>query len=186
MLDQKSDDGIAFFYCNQGDPHHRTAENILRCYVKQLCKSKTDGAIQQVIVDKYNQNCSNGNPPRTLNDEESKEYLQKLFAAFPQVMLILDGLDECPEEEQDNVVFHLNSLVKWSLTKLKVLICGRSNARSTHQLEKKIRLSIDASDNQQDIRKFVEWRVSNHRGNPIPETLKGEIVNTICKNSDGM
>lgn len=186
LLHQQGNNGIAFFYCKRGDQLRTSAESILRCYIKQLCSSRTNGAISDMIVGKYEENCSKGNPPTTLDEKESQEYLQRLIVNFQRVTLILDGLDECSEKEQEKVIRHLECLVKSRVTGLKVLISSRPNGKSTRHMRTISRISINSSDNQHDIRMFVQSRVSEDRNSGTDKKLDNEIVNTICKNSDGM
>jgi hypothetical protein len=72
---------------------------------------------------------------------------------------------------------------------VKIFISSRRDGDIKRQLERKENISIEATDNQDDIAKFVAEKIAeneNDRYYPISEGLKSEIVDTLLYKSGGM
>jgi hypothetical protein len=162
----------------------------LQSYVKQLSKSPSDGAIQQVLVDVYKENQRKGGASAKLSFEESESLVLELARAYSETILILDALDESYVEDREDLMEALDRLVSQSAN-IKILISSRRDNNIKRRLKLEINLGIEATDNRDDISKFVHEKIQRaqqgqHRNKPISEGLRDEIVTTLLDKSEGM
>ena len=161
-------------------------ENILRSFVRQLSTSPNKDGIQDSLVQLYHQKQRDGSNKLTI--PESETLLFKLIQAYPQTILILDALDECHQHRRAELIEVFNRLIK-NPKRVKIFISSRRDLDIKHQLEKRANIEIEATDNQDDIGRFVADRISQDqkvRRKPIPEDLQKEIVQTLLEKSRGM
>ncbi|KXG45996.1 uncharacterized protein PGRI_048520 [Penicillium griseofulvum] len=190
LVDHQPDTTIAYFYCNRYETSRRNPTHVLQSYVKQLSKSPSNGAIQQVVIDIYKENQRKGGASANLSLEESERLVLELTKAYAETILILDAMDETYMEDREDLMEALDRLVSQSAN-LKVLISSRRDNNIKRRLQLEINLGIEATDNQDDISKFVHERIqhaqqSRHRSRPISEGLRDEIVTTLLEKSEGM
>ncbi|KAF1994380.1 hypothetical protein P154DRAFT_32248 [Amniculicola lignicola CBS 123094] len=186
--------GFGFFYCDRSDETRRDAECILRSYVKQLAVSAAKDEIHQSVLAIYNNKKHSGFASSKLTFEESERLLHELIEAFPKVTLVLDALDECREKDRAKLIKVFGRLVQSSTAgRLKVFISSRRNDDIKRQLREEANLGIEATDNEDDIRKFVLEKLedeSRRRANEwlpqISTDIKQEIANTLFEKSHGM
>jgi hypothetical protein len=123
-----------------------------------------------------------------LSLEESEDLLLILLKAHSKTVLILDGLDESHQEDRAEFVEILHRLISQSAN-LKILISSRCDDNIKRQLELKPNIGIEATNNRDDIGKFVGERLrimDTRRRTPISEALKKEIIKTLLYKSEGM
>ncbi|UKZ46852.1 hypothetical protein TrVGV298_001063 [Trichoderma virens] len=111
-------------------------------------------------------------------------------ASYMSTLFEDDGLDECDATSRDKLITILANLIKDAQHPVKIFISSRREQDIVKLLPAESVIRIDASDNRDDIQKFVEERMEEmeRRGfwGSIPETLKSDIKTTLCKGSDGM
>ncbi|KAJ5857483.1 hypothetical protein N7455_008377 [Penicillium solitum] len=190
VTDHWSDNAIAYFYCNRYEASRRKPTHILQSFVKQLSKSPSDGAIQQALVDAYKENQRKGAASIKPGLEESESLVLALTKAYSETILILDALDETDVEDREDLMDTIDRLVSQSAN-LKVLISSRRDNDIKRRLKLKANLSVEATDNRDDISKFVREKIEDaqqgrHRNKPISEGLRDEIVRTLLEKSEGM
>lgn len=190
ITDHWSDTAIAYFYCNRYEASRRKPTHILQSFVKQLSKSPSDGAIQQALVDAYKENQRKGAASMKLSLEESESLVLALTKAYSETILILDALDETDVEDREDLMETIDRLVSQSAN-LKVLISSRRDNDIKRRLKLKANLSVEATDNRDDISKFVQEKIEDaqqgrHRNKPISEGLRDEIVTNLLEKSEGM
>jgi peptidyl-tRNA hydrolase len=182
---------VAYFYCNRNEEQRRDPENVLRSFIRQLSTSPETDAIHDSLIQLYKeqhktqrQRYSSTKMP--LRDRET--LVQQLINTYSHTILVIDALDECYEKTRIQFIAVLDELVRKS-SRLKILISSRKNEDIKYQLEKKLNVGISATDNQNDISKFVATAIKEDertRRNAIPSELKGKIVQTLLDKSDGM
>jgi ankyrin repeat domain-containing protein 50 len=182
---------IAYFYCNRNHDPRRDIDNILRSFVKQLSISPGDDAIHKALADLYNKKSRDGFSSHTIEFAESENLLLQLMTAYQSVTLVLDALDECFESRRLELIELFNRLTEKisSPKSLKIIISSREDDDIKHQLEKKANVGIAATDNHDDIQKFVAEVVETNRPKrryPLPRDLEQDIVSTLLTQSQGM
>lgn len=179
---------LAYFYCDRNQDSRRDLENILCTLVKQLSTSPNVDGIHNSLVQLYFQKRRSGFSSNKLTIEESESLLFELIQAYPETTVVLDALDECDRNVRGQLIEIFNRLVSKS-KRLKVFISSRRDTDIKHQLERKANVGIEATDNKDDISKFVEDSINKdqlRRRLPIPDELRADIIQTLLEKSEGM
>jgi hypothetical protein len=187
LSNRPDDEALAFFYCNRDESSRRDPANILRSFVKQLSTSRNNLAIQDVLVDVYKKKRDSGFASATLTPDEAESLLPKLMEAYSRTTLIVDALDECEEDSRRTIIDVCNRLT--DRAKVKILVSSRRDRDINQQLEKGANLGIEATDNGNDISRFVYAKINEYqqqRRVPLSDEMREEIVRTLLEKSDGM
>lgn len=161
---------------------------MLRSFVKQLSISRDEQAIQGTLAEIYKKKQRTGFASAQLTYEEAESLLPNLMQAYSRTTLILDALDECYESSRIALIDTFDRLIKMSPW-LKILISSRRDHDIKLQLEKEANVGIEATDNHDDIRKFVLARIDeDHRRRRVPlsDKLREQLVQTLLDKSQGM
>lgn len=95
-----------------------------------------------------------------LSLEESESLVLALTKAYSETILILDALDETDVEDREDLMETIDRLVSQSAN-LKVLISSRRDNDIKRRLKLKANLSVEATDNRDDISKFVREKIED-------------------------
>ena len=150
--------------------------------------SQDQRSIQQDIVTLYEQKVISGFASEKITYEQAEELLTTLAQPYSRITLILDALDECHKETRIDLIETFGRLIK-EVPKMKVLVSSRYDSDIKHQLEKEANLGIGATENEEDIRKFVVTTIAQdqqRRRIPISEELRAQIVQVLDDKSNGM
>ncbi len=161
---------------------------MLRSFVKQLSISRDERAIQDALVEIYKKKQRTGFASAQLTYEEAESLLPNLMQAYSRTTLVLDALDECHEGSRIALIDTFGRLLKVSPW-LKILISSRRDHDIKLQLEKEANVGIEATDNHDDISKFVLASIDEdhqRRRKPLPDELRQQIVQTLLDKSQGM
>jgi Cdc6-like AAA superfamily ATPase len=182
------EEALAYFYCDRNEESRQDPENILRSFVKQLSISQDEEAIQDVLVEIYKKKKRTGFASSQLTFEEAESLLLNLMQAYSRTTLVLDALDECREGSRSMLIDSFARLIKVS-PQLKIFISSRRDKDIKLQLEKESNVGIEATDNQDDISKFVLARIDEdqqRRRRPFSDKLRRQIFETLLDKSQGM
>lgn len=123
-----------------------------------------------------------------LTYKEAEALLPQLMRAYSRTTLILDALDECYEKSRLKLIHTFNHFIQDSPL-LKVFISSRCDEDIKHQLEMEANLGIKATDNQNDIAKFIQDTIDadqSSRRFPLSDGLRNQIVQTLLNKSAEM
>ena len=161
---------------------------MLRSFVKQLSISSTNAQLHSALTEKYAEKYRSGFSSAHFSNEEAENLLQILMKANKRTTLIIDALDECDKSSRVVLIETLNRLVN-GIPNLKILISSRWDDDIKRKLKEKAKLEVDATKNQEDIKKFVLAKLDEDAADrPIPFTdqLRRDIVEILFEKSDGM
>lgn len=187
-------EGLAYFYCNRNESSRRAPESIFRCLVKQLAQPRErDGhKLHQGLSDIYQKKKQTGFASAALTMQEAVDLIQDMTKGYAKTLLTIDALDECEEDSRAEVISAVDKLQDRSLG-LKILISSRRNEDIKVQLQKAGNLGISATDNENDIKKFVQQKIHEDEQRRtkqgirlVPEPLKEKIAMTLLEQSQGM
>jgi ankyrin repeat domain-containing protein 50 len=184
-----NDEALAYFYCDRNESARQDPELILRSFVRQLSISRNSDAIQHSLVQLYYQKRKNGFASGKLKIEESRDVLLQLIRIYPQTTLVLDALDECHKETRTQLMDILDTLVTQSPKPVKIFISSRPDRDIRYRFECGPNVHIKATDNRDDIAKFVDDKIDNspeYWRNSISFDLKDEIRKILVDKSEGM
>ncbi|KAK7967931.1 uncharacterized protein PG986_002208 [Apiospora aurea] len=119
---------------------------------------------------------------------ERTELLGRLASLYQKVFLVVDGLDECDRTTRRSFMDTLESVRISSTSTVKVLVASRDDGDIKTRYEATSNLLISASDNQEDIERFVLAQIdaSTWRDNPKMHTVLDEVIDTFKTKSQGM
>ncbi|KAJ7877830.1 hypothetical protein B0H13DRAFT_2668241 [Mycena leptocephala] len=171
--------GIGVLYLD----HKATAEtqspsNLLAALWRQLALEEPISADLNEI---YRRHRAQGT---RLSLEETYSMLHSMVSDFSSVFIVVDALDEYPEDDRDTLLRRL-----WTLgPAVKLMLTSRPHINIDHIISNVKTLDVHAIED--DIRKYVEAqiekcsRLSRHVNNS--SMLRDSIEEKIVKRSDGM
>jgi hypothetical protein len=179
-------EALAFFYCNRNEESRREPGTILSTIIKQLCVTKDGSAIQEQLVNLYTHYRRIGST--TLTEKDLDSLLQASLEPYSRTTIILDALDECGPDERFYLIKIFSYLVK-HVSGLKIFVSSRRDQDIRDRLEKEANISIEATDNQDDIARFVLDKIKDdeqRRRRPLSSSTKSAITQTLLDKSQGM
>ncbi|KAF8537917.1 hypothetical protein BDD12DRAFT_911128 [Trichophaea hybrida] len=185
-------EALAYFYCDRNQTDRQSYEQIMRSFVRQLSTPWGGDTIPSCIDNSYTQKEKPGFASGSFTFQECCVLVPELLKSYKKVTLILDALDECDRSTRHHLINELNKLVNDSSSCIiKILISSRPDKDIKHRFHVVPNISIGATDNHDDIKKFItnsidssppDWRdeVTSTPG------LQEDIINTLQEKADGM
>lgn len=132
---RNSSNSIAIFYfCQHARTSHNPSADVLRSFATQLIVANTE--LAPYVLDTF---ANNGL-------KASKQHLgliiEKLIMSFESIRIVVDGLDEWPSTEQEEVIDDITKMKGSSPGACKVLISSRAISPISKLLETKPRLCL--------------------------------------------
>lgn len=145
-----------YFYCNYNDPAKRTLKGVARSLIAQIL------ALNPVCLPfLYDKALSSGEPILT-STKLCTQYLTRLAKSHDQLVIGIDGLDECEEQEKGPILAMVDSIV--STTKATRNVRFFITSRKERVIEKSLRfvitLQIRPHHLERDIECYVRVRTS--------------------------
>ncbi|KAJ3574775.1 hypothetical protein NPX13_g4254 [Xylaria arbuscula] len=178
-------EGFAFFYCNRNEEKRREPLFVLQSYVRQLSTTvRNPDCIRKDLQDYCQKARANGSH---LGFKDCKVQLLESIRLYSQTTLVLDALDECEPKSRAQLLEVINYLISSSENGLKVFISSRPDRDIRNLFLKTPNITVQATDNQDDIQKFVQERIVKH-GNwrDMSKKLRNDIVGKLFDKSQGM
>ena len=142
--------GIAYIYCSYKDFEQQSLTNLIASLVHQLVSR--DSVLASDIAALYEVHITKDTRPSM---DEYTQLLQVAAAAFSKVLIVIDALDECIENDgtRQRLLEELHKLE----SKVCILITSRDLPSIQRQLGSASRLEIAASD--YDIINYLDERI---------------------------
>jgi hypothetical protein len=116
-----------------------------------------------------------------------RELLLESVHLYPRTTLVLDALDECDPGSRDRLIEMIELLLSNSKNSLRVFISSRPDADIRERFLSRPNIEIQTTDNQEDIKKFVNEEITKHRRwNKISAQMREDVVKTLLAQSEGM
>lgn len=168
--------GVACIYFNHKETQIQTLDNLLAGLWRQLIWKKPLGSALEL----YEHHIEKKTRP---SHEDIWKLLSSTLIRFKEVYIILDGVDEYPEEQWGRLAKALTNLGVVNL-----LVMSRPHIAPTKLFLNPMTLEIRAND--RDILSYVDTQVQeSERLSKLigdkPE-LHGEISSKICNSVEGM
>ena len=186
---------LAYFYCNRAEENRREPQSILNTLVQQLAQTRTESENKKLlkpIVDIYLDREENGQVSSRLSFRESQELLVQLTDIYPQTTICIDALDEVETVTRLLLLKALKNIIEKSKNLVKIFATTRMDIDILRQFEMFPRIELQPDDSIGDINLFVETRLQSIiddrllLGGHVPDKLKVEIFDALCKRSRGM
>ena len=178
---QEKGAAVAYMYCNYNDTEEQTVAQLLSCLAYQILQqqpySLKDDA--RVLWETY----------QSVGDKHSTAHSMKLLKTglshLTNVFIIIDALDECPEDGRRRILIsELSNLGP----AIRLLAMSRDLPGIRHQLGHAIHLEIKASE--KDILSYVDDRItrSERLSSYVTkdQNLRNIVQNTVASKACGM
>ncbi|KAH0541368.1 hypothetical protein FGG08_004132 [Glutinoglossum americanum] len=185
FLQQDKHSVVIYYFCNYYSSSLKKNSHVLRSLVAQLIRHNKD--LSSYVYDEYI--CQGLNS----SVHQLKKLISTLLLSIPSVRIVIDGLDEFGQEDQNGILNDLIPLASASDTGpvCKVLISSRDispinkrlSKRSTISLSGKERASVDAA-----IQSFVQHSLIDIRRNLKDMNADDDITEVerdLIKKADG-
>lgn len=156
------DDGLAYFYCSRttSDARQQDPRAILLALLRQLAAPLPGLPLKSPIISLYNRETTRGSQEAHLSINEIIALLMDLIENhYQNVTLILDALDECNANGRLQLLEAFTTLTYNPKTVVKTLISSRNDPDIEIHFSRIPNLSITATDNADDIAKFVRKEI---------------------------
>ena len=172
----------AVFYCSFSDNQKQSYDSLLRSLVVQLGWKQPGFA---TLVQAYEK------PGRSMpNPEELEKILTSSIASFDETFILLDALDECPQEgEARQHVLEALERLSQEAGNLKILATSRefSDVRDSVKTLGADTISMARHSVDTDIQRWVSSQLSRDRKlKHLDPKMKMSIEETFSKKADGM
>lgn len=175
---QGSDTAIAFLYCDYNDKS-QTGVELISSLLQQVLQQSNHLPVD--ILAPFQKHMSEGSTPSL---SEVSAALKTATAAFANVFIVVDALDECLDDDQHTLLQHVQGVG----SHLHLLVTSRPIASIGAHFKNHLTQEIHATD--QDIRRYLEDRVVNDRKLQglvrSHAALQKEIVDKIAEKAQGM
>jgi hypothetical protein len=170
--------GVAVLYLDHKATEAHTPTNLLAGIWQQLAPGKP---MASLVHELYNKHSEQSTRPSL---QEIYSVLHAAVSDCTYVFVVVDALDEYPEEHRDTLLRHL-----WNLgSTARLMLTSRPHIGINHIIPNVETLDVRASE--EDIRRYLEGqilkssRLSRHVNKP--SGLRESIEDKIVKRSDGM
>jgi hypothetical protein len=179
--------GVAagFFFCDYKNPVTQDPANILSAIASQLARQKDEAF--EILLGYYDELHPAGGLERGFDPEEVLTIAGEICDLFEQVIIVVDGLDECGDQT-DSVVKVLSDLAL-NNPRISMALFSRDDYSIGTRLQEDFQtVSIEA--NTEDIKLFVgaemEKRIREGRLELTSMDIKDEIMQTLVSRAQGM
>ncbi|KAK2049732.1 hypothetical protein LZ31DRAFT_286367 [Colletotrichum somersetense] len=175
---------VAHYFCKADDPSTLQARSIVGSFVLQiLANSALSEPLTEYLKSQY------ADTGQALGSEDCIDILLQVTTPSWRGVFVLDGLDEVPLNEAEEVFEHLKRLS----TQRQLLICCSSRPTSackniaTATVGIATTISMEHADRSDDIRKFISAGVQRWKTiRPISLELEEFITRQLSERSQGM
>ena len=185
-------EALAYFYCDRNQADRQSPEQIMRSYVRQLSTPRDSDMIPSCIGKCYAEKERPGFASSSLTFQECCALVRELITMYTKVTLVLDALDECDRSTRHHLINEIHNLASGSTPcVIKVFVSSRPDRDIKHRFQVGPNVCISATDNREDIKKFLVSAINNSPQYWLAEVtsapgLQEEIVNTLHEKADGM
>ncbi|PON30014.1 hypothetical protein TGAM01_v201380 [Trichoderma gamsii] len=182
---KQSNIGIAYLYCDYSNAL-LTVPNLIGSLLQQLfqqCPKVPGGLLELYKIRK-----SNNTETVRLTLRECSTFLRDVIETFSDVFVVVDGLDECPHREIDDIRDQLLDQLKALPLKTQLLFTSRDLPAIALKFATDRRLEIHAS--RHAIEGYLQARINNsknlRRHIQRKPDLRQAIIDTVAQKADGM
>ncbi|KAL4917268.1 ankyrin repeat-containing domain protein [Aspergillus aurantiobrunneus] len=176
--------GVCFFFCDYKDPKSLDLANIFSSFASQLARQNDQA--YTILESYYADLHPDRSLPRPVQTSQILCSITKMINLFHQVMIVVDGLDECGFDS--TVPVALADLARGSPAVSMVLL-SRDEFDIREALEPDfahVDIAAQGSDVRRYVREELEGRIKQRRLRLRSPALKEDIINTLIEKAGGM
>ncbi|KAJ5704052.1 hypothetical protein N7493_011190 [Penicillium malachiteum] len=187
LSDSPDHEGFAFFYCDRNDTLRTQALSVLQSFVRQLSTTeRSPESIRVKLRQAYNLARSRGSDFQFV---QCKEQILESLNIYPRTILVIDAMDECDSEKRYRLIDALRTFILECKNTVKIFISSRPDSNIKSHLASVPSVTISASDNHDDIEKFLDFeldRLAKDEGIRVLGRMKTEIMAKLLEKCQGM
>lgn len=179
-------EGFAFFYCHRGNDERRSQpQSVLQSLVRQLStNTHSPESVQTKLRDAVKDAREKSTNFRL---QQCRELIMASLNLYARSTLVIDALDECNPESRDELTESLDWFVRHSQKPVRIFVSSRPDPSILSQLSSGPTIDIQASDNRDDIRKYLDLEIDRvAKKVKALEKMKPEVMETLLERSQGM
>ena len=163
-ISRKSENAVAYFYCESAQREFLQASNLLESLIKQglMYLASIQKPCQDSVMKKLKELYRYGGPERDL--EDIVEIFSGLFHYLKAATYIIDGLDEFEHKEINHVLRIFRDLFS-NATQQKLYLSSRKELHHAidivHMLPDTTQILMSQSDSLEDIRLYIEIKIAD-------------------------
>lgn len=177
-VQEKTDLTILYYFCNSDQLTQGQSNEILRTFATQLLAANTE--IAPYIIENF---ANHGLRPTT---KHLRAIVEKMISVLSSVRVVVDGLDECSEEDQQEVLENALKLNRRNPGDCKILISSRRLPSLIKVLQNRPTLRLE--DNAEHINGAIAAVVCDCLAalrHNFREPLIDELEQRILSKADG-
>ncbi|KAI1738955.1 hypothetical protein F4680DRAFT_466763 [Xylaria scruposa] len=141
--------GVVFLYCNYKEDKERKVVNLLSALLKQLVQELPyTPAIVQALYETH----KDRKTQPSLSDISTT--IRHVLEDYREVFIVVDALDECPDEYRDNLLSELKNL---QVPRVRLMVTSRPISTISTRFRGALQLPIKAYG--EDIKRLVEGQI---------------------------
>lgn len=182
----RGDSALSYFYCDYSDSRTLETLNTFGSILQQLLSRKS--ALPEEVATTIKQIYAEGMslPSR----EDLIGLVRSVLKLPPRTYVVIDGLDECSKDAQEDVLFIVKGLANFDKAVVKVVVFSHENAHLSSVLKHYPCVHMSEAALTRDIMSYVESTVKSKLDagelvirNPA---LKEEIISELVTKAQGM
>jgi hypothetical protein len=183
QYDKEPSSAIVYWYFTFTDAAKQDVSNAICSLIADICSNRRDTPEELQNAFRRN-NFGQQKPP--LRDLIA--ILQAVMDGFQDVYIVMDALDECPKagSQRETLLDVLREIHSWQLPCLHLLTTSRREVDIQESLNYSKDISIQGSQVEQDIVKYVEHCLEHHKFSSWKPSLKEDVKEALAKRADGM
>ena len=169
---------IIYYFCPHSHASQSQASEVLRSFATQLLAG--NASLAPYILETF---ANNGQKPTKKN---LGTILEKMISSSPALRVVVDGLDECLQDDQDEIIQDLLKIRGPTPGACKVLISSRKHRSISRWLHSKPAIRLDDSiDNiNSTIASFIHPRLQSLRDHFSP-VIVDDLENLLLAKANG-
>ncbi|KAF5532222.1 C2H2 C2HC zinc finger [Fusarium mexicanum] len=184
-LRQRGTEPVSFFYCKHGDPKKRTLHSFITAILSQLV------AQQDQLVPYYYDEAIRSGEITLQSVKHCKTLLLHMLQNIPKAYIIMDGLDECDDNERKAILGFLQETLSicdsLNPAKLRALILSRDERDIRKALGMATIIRFGQQETLQDMKVYVECKASAIQAKFKFNSADREYIEQyVLDKSDGM
>ena len=162
---------IIYYFC----PHHQASQtkssDVLRSLATQLLARTT--SLAPYVLETF---ASNGQQPTKKN---LGKILEKMITSLPSLRIVFDGLDECLQDDQDEIIEDLLRIKRPTPGACKLLFSSQKHRSIYRRLHLKPTIGLD--DNTENINSTISSFI-----HPRLQTLRDRFSSVIVDHLENL
>ncbi|KAJ7922682.1 ankyrin repeat-containing domain protein [Mycena leptocephala] len=177
---ESEDIGVAVIYLNHKETDDHSIKMLLASLWRQLILKKS---ISPALRELYNDHCEKGTGPSA---DEAQAILSSIILEYSKVFILVDALDEYPEQQRDALLRRISALEPT----VNLMLTSRPHITFAHIISTADLETLEMKATEDDIRRYIDAQIMNSsrlsKYISMRPTLRDEIETKIVNRSGGM